>query len=57
MPLACIPEVTGLNPGYDASYVTEVFRAVPQSLQANEGIMPQMDHDRFLPQSYQFINH
>jgi hypothetical protein len=34
-----------------------VFRGIPQCLQENSDLMPRIDHDRFLPNHYQFIIH
>jgi hypothetical protein len=44
------------NPGRDNGY-TEVLRGFPESLQANAGIVPQLNNDCFLPNPFQFIIH
>jgi hypothetical protein len=36
---------------------TSSFRGLPQSLQANFGIVSHLDHGRFLPNPLQFIIH
>jgi hypothetical protein len=39
------------------SILTEVFRSLPPSFQANAGIVPPFCHDCFLPNHFQFIIH
>jgi hypothetical protein len=40
----------------DLSVVTEIFRGSPQFLQANGGIVPRLDHDRFLANPFRFVH-
>jgi hypothetical protein len=51
----CIREVFGWNFGQKTDYPTEMFRVLPQSVQANTGIVPPSGHDHFLKNSFQFI--
>jgi hypothetical protein len=37
-----------------SAILTEIFCCFPQSLQVNSGIVPQIGHDHFLPNSSQF---
>jgi hypothetical protein len=37
--------------------LTEVLYGFPQSVQKNGGVEPQLDHNNFLPQLFQFIIH
>lgn len=37
--------------------MTEVFHGVPQFLQADARIVPQLDHDCFFPCSLQFVSY
>lgn len=43
------------QPGH--SYMTKTFPAFHQSLQENVGIVPQIGHDHFFPDPFQFISH
>jgi hypothetical protein len=46
-----IREVLGSN-----SLVAEISRGLSQHLQANAGILPQLDQDIFLPNPLQFVS-
>jgi hypothetical protein len=45
-------DVLGSNFGLDTSYFGEIFRGY---LQADVGTVPDLGHDRFLPNPFQFI--
>jgi hypothetical protein len=42
---------------HTSAILSEIFRGLPQSLQANAGTVPQFSHDRCLPNYFQFIIH
>jgi hypothetical protein len=50
-------EVFGSNLSKDTDILSEVFHAFPQFFQANVVMIPQLGHDCFLPNPFQFINH
>jgi hypothetical protein len=44
--------------GWYTDYIlSDIIRASLQSLQANDKIVSRLDHNRFLPDPFQFINH
>jgi hypothetical protein len=40
--MSCITEGFGLNLSYDMAVVSDVYHALPRSLSANAGLMPQI---------------
>jgi hypothetical protein len=48
-------EVLVSNLGRTAAILTEVFRDLPLSLQANAGIVHRLDYDRSLPYPFKVI--
>jgi hypothetical protein len=52
----CVWEVLSLDIGWDSGY-PEVHCGSTQSLQTNAWILPQIDHDHFIPSIFHFIIH
>jgi hypothetical protein len=53
----CILEVLGLMSVGALTILTKIFPGFSKSLQKNAGIVPWLDYDRFLTNSYQYIIH
>jgi hypothetical protein len=50
-----IRNVLGSSPGRTSSALTEASRDIPQPLQANSGIVPQLGRDLFFPNPFLFL--
>jgi hypothetical protein len=53
----CIWDVLGSNLGWTSAALTEAFRDIPQSLQANSGIVPRLGRELLLPNPLIFAFH